>query len=241
MPNNIERYALNKNGEGYTDPTALEGIKRADKDLKNKAKKEIWKPIKDFEGYEVSNMGNVRSLNYKRTGEIKILKPQKDKNGYLIVNLYKNRKLFHKKVHRLVAGAFIPNPKRKTQVNHKDGDKQNNKISNLEWTTCKENIIHCHETGLWKPKYGNEHYNYGKCLSEKTKQKMREQRKGELNSNSKRVICITTGETFRYIREAARQYNVAAESIGRVCKGRSKTAGRHPVTGEKLKWEYVED
>ena len=92
-----ERYQLNKNKEGYLDPTALEGIKRADKDLKNKAKKEIWKPIKDFEGYEVSNMGNVRSLNYKRTGEIKILKPQKDKNGYLIVNLYKNRKLFHKK------------------------------------------------------------------------------------------------------------------------------------------------
>ena len=101
---------------------------------------EIWKDIADYEGlYQVSSLGRVKSLgNYKSSKE-KILKLKSNKKGYLCVNLYKEGKSKHLKVHRLVAKAFIPNLENKPQVNHKDEDKTNNKVENLEWMTCREN------------------------------------------------------------------------------------------------------
>ena len=119
---------------------------------------EIWKSVKGYEGlYEVSNLGNVRSLAH--TTEIvrngtkmnmphpsKILKPQKRQHGYLSVCLYGrggNARGFKQvSVHRLVAEAFIPNPRNCEEVNHIDEDKQNNRADNLEWCTRKENINH---------------------------------------------------------------------------------------------------
>ena len=65
--------------------------------------------------------------------------------------------------------------------------------------------------------------------------------KGKNNPKSKKVICVTTNEVFDYINEAERKYNVAHQDIGRCCKGKRKSAGKHPVTGERLKWEYEED
>lgn len=100
-------------------------------------KKEIWKDILGYEGlYQVSNFGRVKSLKF---GKERILKLTKDKDGYLIVNLYKNNKSKTFKVHRLVAEAFIPNPDNLPQVNHKDEDKSNNIVSNLEWCDVKYN------------------------------------------------------------------------------------------------------
>ena len=99
---------------------------------------EIWKDIEDYEGiYQVSNLGRV-----KRTNTNRILKGSKDKGGYLVVNLYKNSILSNKKIHRLVAEAFIPNTENKPQVNHIDEDKTNNMILNLNWMTAKENLNH---------------------------------------------------------------------------------------------------
>lgn len=88
----------------------------------------------------MSNLGNVKSLKYRRTGKERILKPRNNGCGYLYVVLCKNgnRRLF--KIHRLVAKAFIPNPKNKREVNHKDENKTNNFVDNLEWVTSKENI-----------------------------------------------------------------------------------------------------
>lgn len=197
----------------------------------------VWKDVKDYEvEYQVSNFGHVYSIKRE-----KYIKAYMDKDGYLIVGLCKDSKQKIYKVHRLVAKAFIPNPENKQQVNHIDGDKTNNRVENLEWVTCQENIIHCHEAGLWKPRYGKDHHNFGKHVTEDTKLKMSKNRKGKLNANSKKVRCITTGEEFDYIRQASKKYNVAAESIGRNCKGISESAGKHPITNEKLAWEYVED
>ena len=99
---------------------------------------EIWKDIEGYEGiYQVSNLGRTKRL-YKNDKE-KILKPFSNKDGYLIVNLCKEGKVKSRSVHRLVAQAFIPNPENKPEVNHKDENKSNNKVENLEWVTSKEN------------------------------------------------------------------------------------------------------
>jgi hypothetical protein len=92
---------------------------------------EQWRNIKDYEGlYQVSNEGRVKSLWF---GREKILKGGKDKDGYLLVKLCQDGKQVMKKVHRLVAQAFLENPNNYEQVNHKDEDKTNNHVENLEW------------------------------------------------------------------------------------------------------------
>ena len=113
---------------------------------------EIFRDIEGYEGlYQVSNYGNVKSLNYRHTGENRIMKPTTDKGGYLCINLHKNGSFKNYKVHRLVASAFIPNSDNLPQVNHKDECKTNNTIvlnsdgslnqeeTNLEWCTHKYN------------------------------------------------------------------------------------------------------
>ena len=106
---------------------------------------EVWKPIKGTDGlYEVSNTGKVRSLNYGNTGMTKELKLSADRlTGYVRVRVKDmNENVMLCSVHRLVAEAFIPNPDNLPCVNHKDEDKTNNDVSNLEWCTQKENAIY---------------------------------------------------------------------------------------------------
>lgn len=108
--------------------------------------KEEWRPIKGYEGlYEVSNMGRVKSLHASQ--EI-ILKQAECTNGYMEVKLSKDGTKNMKLVHRLVAIAFIKNPNNYECVNHKDGNKKNNTVGNLEWCTVKENTHHAIKTGL---------------------------------------------------------------------------------------------
>ena len=113
--------------------------------------KEVWKAIKGYEDlYEVSNTGIIRSIDRKVhyrdvrekniSGSIK--KPTLNVKGYLKVTLFKNGKGTTKEIQRIVAEAFIPNPNNKNQVNHIDGNKTNNNVSNLEWCTPKENSQH---------------------------------------------------------------------------------------------------
>ena len=107
----------------------------------------IWKDIEGTTNYEISSNGNVRNKTTK-----KILKGRKSKSGYLQVSIKFDgeEKFKNKYIHRLVAEAFIENKYNKKEVNHKDGNKLNNNLDNLEWVTSSENQKHRHAIGINK-------------------------------------------------------------------------------------------
>lgn len=173
--------------------------------------KEIWKDIAGYEGlYQINNYGDVKSLNYGNTKKEKILKPHNN-DGYYDVTLYKHGKHKQYKIHRLVAQNFIPNPKNKPQVNHKDGNKINNNVNNLEWVTNSENIKHAFKTNLHKKYYGSDH------------------------NNAKKIKQYTLEGKFikewGSIVEASIYYKTTKENIFSCLKHKSKTA-------KGYKWEY---
>ena len=119
----------------------------------------IWRPVVGYEGlYEVSNTGQVRSMNYNRTGVPGLLHPEvkkcKGSLPYLRVIMHKDKRQKKFSVHRLVAQTFLPNPENKPEINHKDEDKTNNFVflnedgsvdkekSNLEWKNHRDNLNH---------------------------------------------------------------------------------------------------
>ncbi len=138
---------------------------------------EIWKDIIGFEGeYQISNLSNIRSLDrpiitnnqwgeYTQIYEGRKLKGIVNTNGYVRVDLKKGKLYL---VHRLVAIHFIPNPDNKPEINHIDGNPQNNKISNLEWCTHSENIRHADRTGLRVMAKGGDHSHALKVIDSKT-------------------------------------------------------------------------
>ena len=165
---------------------------------------EEWRPIKNYEGlYEISNLGRVKSLNYRRTGKENVLKPRKQKKGgYLQIILCKNGMKKMVSVHRLVAEAFIPNPDNKPCIDHINTIRDDNRVENLRWTTYEENMNNEltkehrsdslkdrefseeHRRKISEGKQGNIPWNKGKCHSEETKKKISESKK------STKIICI---------------------------------------------------
>jgi len=110
---------------------------------------EVWKDVAGYEGiYQVSDLGNVKSLNYHRERREKLLHPSEDKNGYLIVLLYKNGKRKLRKVHQLVAEAFLTNEGNLPSINHKDENKRNNRASNLEYCSVGYNNRYSKEVAV---------------------------------------------------------------------------------------------
>ena len=97
---------------------------------------EVWQPVRGYEGiYKVSDQGRVKGLKG-------LIKPKPTNSGYLRTELWQRGTRWRPSIHRLVADHFIPNPRQCPQVNHKDGNKANNAVSNLEWCTASENMIH---------------------------------------------------------------------------------------------------
>lgn len=162
--------------------------------------KEIWKPLENYEGlYEVSNYGIVKSLNYRKTGKERILKGNANGDGYLRVTLTKNGKKKTCRINRLVAQAFIPNPDNLPEVNHKDEDKTNNKVENLEWCTRAYNC------------------NYG-TRSKKVAEKLSK----PIYSIDKESGLVTYWESATV---AERQTGISNKHINDCLKGRRKSAG----------------
>jgi DNA-binding NtrC family response regulator len=146
--------------------------------------KEIFK----YPNYFITVCGRVYSGKTD-----KYLKPSYDKQGYERVGLYNNGKTTTIKVHRLVAEAYIENPLNKSDVNHKDGDKSNNRLENLEWCTRSENIKHAFKNGLKKiPKHQEERF-----------LKMVKSNTGSKNPAARKVINTKTGEIYGTVNEAA--------------------------------------
>lgn len=175
---------------------------------------EIWKEITEYEGlYAVSCNGSVRSLRSGRN-----LTQRDDGHGYSNVTLTVNYNQKNKKVHRLVAEEFIPNPENKKTINHIDGNKNNNNITNLEWATYSENHKHAYRTGL-------------KNVSEKQREAARNTGRNTKNLISKirNVEMIKDGiEVMRFESgaEAGRYFGVTSGAIFRACKNKgSKCKG----------------
>src|SRR5574344_1980826 len=137
---------------------------------------EEWKEIKGFKDYKISNNGNVFSKLKNRN-----ITPYINESGYYRIRLSLNGKIHHKTIHRLVALAFIENKNNLPEVNHKDENKLNNNVENLEWCTKRYNIL------------------YGTAL-ERT-------HKANLNckTTSKSVLCVEKGDIYPSIREAERK------------------------------------
>lgn len=181
---------------------------------------EIWKDIAGYEGlYQVSNLGNVKSLNYNHTGKPKKLAFKRHKSGYLTVMLCKDGKNKNRSIQTLVANSFIENPDCKPCVNHIDGNKENNTVGNLEWVTYSENTRHAIEIGL----RGD-----GRFMSGRT---------GALNPLSKHVNQFTKDGEFvkewDCISDVARHFGCNPCTIVNCCAGRIKSCKGYV-------WRYAE-
>lgn len=191
--------------------------------------KEIWKPVPNYEKmYEASTYGRIRSLerlvfnkrwqNYQKRKSV-ILKPSVSPKGYYTVVFGVNGTRMAHSVHRIIAKTFLPNPDNLPVINHKDGNKLNNNVSNLEWCTQKYNV------------------NYGDALAKRAKSQSKskkgkhysvrtEFKPGRISTyNLHKVLCVETGKMYQSVKEACLDCNISRSSIlkssktGRQIKG----------------------
>ncbi len=167
---------------------------------------EEWKDVGGYEGhYEISNLGRVKSLKrrvpHRRSGYItmptRMLSQKISKYGYAVVNLCKDGIHSMKMVHILVAKAYIDNSNNYPQVNHKKGVTLDNRVSELEWVTPSQNVLHSFRVLKRKPTpiYGDK------------------------NPNAKKIVCATLGIKFNTINDASSKLGIHQSGISRICNG----------------------
>lgn len=165
--------------------------------------KEIWKTVKDYPDYKVSNKGIVVSTHSGKEKKIGSVNPK----GYTTCAISSNGKRRYASPHILAAEAFIPNPENKRTVNHKDGNKLNNNVDNLEWATYSENHLHAYsELGRVAPNKG---------------------RFGKDNKRSRPVRCIETGEEYDSITIAAHSKGQTQSALSMHLLGKYKQFAGH--------------
>lgn len=184
--------------------------------------KEIWKDIKGYEGlYQVSNLGRVKNLerkvrckNAERTIKEKILILSKS-TDYIQVSLSKRGKSKTHLVHRLVAQTFIPNKNNYKEINHKDCNKHNNCVENLEWCSRKQNMLHAKNNGLIKSNKGEKCYWFNKH--------------GKDHGSSKKIIQFDKNgkliKKWDSLTDVTRELRIWKSNICKCCEGKRKTAG----------------
>ena len=152
-----------------------------------------WREVKEYTNYEVNQFGEIRHKKRK-----KILKPRSNNGGYQYVNFKINGKNTNFAVHRIVANAFIPNPNGYTEVNHKDYNKKNNCVDNLEWVSSSQNKQHSY-----------------------LKQENKKSRGKAVNQYTKEGIFL---KTFDSVSDAAKELGCCVAAISNCCLGRTKTS-----------------
>jgi len=176
---------------------------------------ELWKNIPDFDGYQASSLGRIRSLDgyilggYRKKG-LQCIKPRKGKilknvdNGrYYVVTIRKKLRY----VHRLVAITFIPNENNLPQINHKDGKKLNNILENLEWCTSLHNMQHAHKNDL---------------IDYKSRFYTKNGRKSISESNSKKVLDTKNNQVYKSLTTAAKKKGMSISYLSQMLNGYSK-------------------
>lgn len=179
---------------------------------------EIWKDVVGYEGlYQVSNLGRVKRVRGRDSrGNLRnerVLKPRSI-HGYMIAHLCKDGTPSNKAVHRLVAEAFLNNPNNLPEVNHIDGDKTNNLVSNLEWISSSDNSLHAFRLGL------------------RTANKTFTGRVGNLHPRSKSVYCVELETLYDNARVASESVGCNETKIRDCCRGERLTCGGYH-------WRYV--
>lgn len=167
---------------------------------------EIWKNIPEYDGYQASNLGRIKALrkvrifgkyaDNKRTYPEVIMKQRITNNGYCMVSFCIDGKNKYLTVHRLVGKTFIPNPENKATINHKNGIKTDNRVENLEWNTCSENLKHAYRIGLSYSLFS------------------------VINPSSRKVIDTKTNIVYPTIANAAMENNISIHSLYRQLSGR---------------------
>lgn len=177
---------------------------------------EVWRDIPGLEGvYQVSSIGNVKRIKTRSGKECdRPLKYWVLHSGYALYTLTYNGKRIRTCAHRLVALAFIPNPDNKPYVNHKDGNKLNNSVENLEWVTASENTVHAIKTGLISERDITER------IAKNQHKVWRKVKRGD-------------GVIFPNVKAAAESVGAKPQNVGGVCRGIKKTCRGYT-------WEYID-